>query len=111
MIRSDWASNTNFLGTYSYISTEAGQKGDGARSLAEPVWNYSTSRNPALEVIDVLYYFRPNFHHIFQQIPGLLFAGEATHESYFSMAQGAILSGWREADRLIELYENCKLSN
>ena len=31
----------------------------------------------------------------------LLFAGEATHEKYFSTVHGAIESGWREADRII----------
>ena len=31
--------------------------------------------------------------------------GEATHPKYFSMVHGAILSGWREADRLSSLYE------
>jgi monoamine oxidase len=32
----------------------------------------------------------------------LLFAGEATHDYYFSTTHGAVESGWREADRIIE---------
>lgn len=32
----------------------------------------------------------------------VLFAGEATHSCYFSTVHGAVESGWREADRLIE---------
>ena len=32
----------------------------------------------------------------------LLFAGEATHPRHFSTVHGAIESGWREADRIIE---------
>lgn len=32
----------------------------------------------------------------------LLFAGEATHEHFFSTVHGAIETGWREADRIAE---------
>jgi hypothetical protein len=35
----------------------------------------------------------------------LLFAGEATHSSYYSTVHGAIESGWREAERLTEFYK------
>lgn len=33
----------------------------------------------------------------------LLFAGEATHPHYYSTVHGAIETGYREADRLINL--------
>lgn len=36
----------------------------------------------------------------------ILFAGEATNPHHFSTVHGAIESGWREADRLIQLYPN-----
>lgn len=32
------------------------------------------------------------------------FAGEATHDKFFSTVHGAVESGYREADRLIEMY-------
>lgn len=35
----------------------------------------------------------------------LLFAGEATHRTFYSTTHGALLAGWREAERLNRLSE------
>lgn len=36
--------------------------------------------------------------------PVLLFAGEATHDHYYSTVHGAIETGWREAHRIASFY-------
>ena len=36
----------------------------------------------------------------------VLFAGEATHRKYYSTTHGALLSGQREANRLVEMYRD-----
>ncbi|OQV21850.1 putative Peroxisomal N(1)-acetyl-spermine/spermidine oxidase [Hypsibius exemplaris] len=85
ILRSDWATSERFGGTYSYISLESGSKGLGPIDLGQPEWFQEGPKT---------------------LVPRLLFAGEATHPRYFSMVHGAILSGWREADRLVTLYRS-----
>lgn len=41
---------------------------------------------------------------MFCRSPLLQFAGEATHSHYFSSVHGAIETGWREADRIIDYH-------
>ena len=67
-----WASNPHVLGSYSYQTVASNLAGVGPRTLAKPI---AGGR--------------------------ILFAGEATHEKYFSTVHGAIETGWREADRFI----------
>ncbi|XP_048517929.1 spermine oxidase [Dendroctonus ponderosae] len=78
MIKSSWLSNPNFRGTYSYESTESGK--GLPRQLGAPLVDENGK-------------------------PKVLFAGEATHPYYFSTVHGAIESGYREAERLIQLYQ------
>ncbi|XP_001653663.2 spermine oxidase [Aedes aegypti] len=79
--RSTWYSNRNFRGSYSSRSMISDALNAKAADLAQPLTNS-------------------------QQLPVVQFAGEATHPEYFSTVQGAIESGWREANRLIEIYKD-----
>ncbi|XP_076651144.1 spermine oxidase [Halictus rubicundus] len=78
MIRSNWHQNKHFRGTYSYTSLESAKANVGAKELAEPVMKNGK--------------------------PIVLFAGEATATKNSATVHGAIETGWREAERLINLY-------
>uniref|UniRef100_A0A8C9DPE3 Polyamine oxidase n=1 Tax=Prolemur simus TaxID=1328070 RepID=A0A8C9DPE3_PROSS len=79
MLRSCWHSAPYTRGSYSYVAV--GSTGDDLDLLAQPL--------PADDA------------HAQLQI---LFAGEATHRTFYSTTHGALLSGWREADRLLGLW-------
>ncbi|XP_078089355.1 peroxisomal N(1)-acetyl-spermine/spermidine oxidase-like [Mustelus asterias] len=76
-----WFSNPYTRGSYSHISINS--TADMIDMLAEPLPEAIEGTSPMLQV---------------------LFAGEATHRSYHSTTHGALLSGWREAERLINHY-------
>ena len=81
LIRTLWHSNPNFRGSYSYRSTKSKDLDVWASDLAEPVVDsYGQTR--------------------------LLFAGEATHDHRYSNVHAAVETGWREADRIIELMKS-----
>uniref|UniRef100_A0A2C9GRY9 Amine oxidase domain-containing protein n=1 Tax=Anopheles arabiensis TaxID=7173 RepID=A0A2C9GRY9_ANOAR len=79
--RSRWYSNPHFRGSYSSRSMRSDAMRATAAALAEPL---RTER----------------------AVPVVQFAGEASHPQLYSTVQGAVGSGWREADSLIELYNN-----
>ncbi|KAM9618734.1 peroxisomal N(1)-acetyl-spermine/spermidine oxidase [Trichechus inunguis] len=79
VLRSRWHSAPYTRGSYSYVAV--GSTGDDIDLLAQPL--------PADGVDAQLQ---------------ILFAGEATHRTFYSTTHGALLSGWREADRLIGLW-------
>uniref|UniRef100_V9L291 Peroxisomal N(1)-acetyl-spermine/spermidine oxidase n=1 Tax=Callorhinchus milii TaxID=7868 RepID=V9L291_CALMI len=83
MLRSRWGSNPYIRGSYSYI--RVGSSGADVEELAKPLpYPESTKATPMQ----------------------ILFAGEATHRKYYSTTHGALLSGQREATRLIEMYQD-----
>ncbi|XP_055531185.1 spermine oxidase-like [Wyeomyia smithii] len=75
-VRSTWGSDLNTFGAYSSRSLLTEKLGTGATDLSEPITN-SVGK------------------------PILLFAGEATSHNHWSTVHGAIETGWREADRII----------
>ncbi|KAI4903340.1 hypothetical protein NFI96_034375 [Prochilodus magdalenae] len=83
ILRSAWGSNPYIRGSYSF--TRVGSSGGDVEQLAEPLPYAKSTKAPPLQV---------------------LFAGEATHRKYYSTTHGALLSGQREANRLIELYHD-----
>lgn len=76
--RSTWNSNMNFRGTWSYRTLRSDWTNASSEDLGSPV--------------------------IIKDKPMVLFAGEATDPKDYSTVQGAVVSGWREADRLISHY-------
>ncbi|XP_011688274.1 PREDICTED: uncharacterized protein LOC105450226 [Wasmannia auropunctata] len=76
MLRSKWYTNEHSRGSYSFQSMLAEQMDVKPIDLAEPIM---TGNKPVI-----------------------LFAGEATHDHYYSTVHGAVETGFREADRLID---------
>lgn len=79
--RSQWHSAPYTRGSYSYVAV--GSTGDDLDLMAQPLPEDGTGTQ--LQV---------------------LFAGEATHRTFYSTTHGALLSGWREADRLVSLWDS-----
>ncbi|MEE6516966.1 hypothetical protein FKM82_026858, partial [Ascaphus truei] len=77
---SRWRSEVYTRGSYSYVAV--GSSGRDVDILAQPL----PEEGDAAKSLQVL------------------FAGEATHRSFYSTTHGALLSGWREAGRLIGQY-------
>lgn len=79
--RSLWNMDASFLGSYSYQTTLADQLNVSRVELAAPLLGRGDDNRPLVQ-----------------------FAGEMTVCDHYGIVHGAIKSGWREADRLIELY-------
>lgn len=76
--RTQWFSNPNFRGSYTFRSTATDLLNTSPKDLALPLTNSLG-------------------------VPVVCFAGEATHEHYYSTVHGAVESGWREAKRIYDL--------
>lgn len=75
-LRTSWYTNPHFRGSYSYPSMSAEYLNTSYADLASAVKNGQNK--------DVLY-----------------FAGEATHSTIFASVHGALESGWREAEKIL----------
>nr|XP_006815408.1 PREDICTED: peroxisomal N(1)-acetyl-spermine/spermidine oxidase-like [Saccoglossus kowalevskii] len=84
--QTSWYSNPYTRGSYSYVAV--GSSGDDIDILSKPL-PYSEHMTSSTQ-------------HQLQ----VLFAGEATHRTFYSTTHGALLSGQREADRILSLYKS-----
>lgn len=78
--RTQWDSNPHFRGAYSYYTLKSDALGATTSQLAEPIKNENGA-------------------------PVIQFAGEATSKKHYATVHGAIETGWREAERLIDIYK------
>lgn len=77
--RSKWNSNPFFCGSYTNYSLKSDAVGATTEKLSLPIVNAN-------------------------KLPIIQFAGEATNKHYYSTVHGAVESGWREAQLLIDFY-------
>ncbi|XP_006499356.1 spermine oxidase isoform X12 [Mus musculus] len=113
ILRSAWGSNPYFRGSYSY--TQVGSSGADVEKLAKPLPYTESSKTAHRSSTEQ----QPG-HLLPSKCPEqsldpsrgsikpmqVLFSGEATHRKYYSTTHGALLSGQREAARLIEMYRD-----
>ncbi|XP_056391849.1 peroxisomal N(1)-acetyl-spermine/spermidine oxidase-like [Hyla sarda] len=85
VLRSRWHSNPYIRGSYTNVPLGVDAVKE-QMALAEPL--------PS------------TYQRKIQQPLQVLFAGEATHPNFYTTTHGAYMSGIREAERLIKLYEN-----
>ncbi|OXB52601.1 hypothetical protein ASZ78_014516 [Callipepla squamata] len=93
MLRSRWHSAPYIRGSYSYVAV--GSSGEDIDTLAQPLPEDTSDPRAGLVPPP-----GPDPH---PAAAAGLFAGEATQRSFYSTTHGALLSGWREAERLNEL--------
>ena len=75
VMRTGWHSNPFIRGSYSFRSLDSKEANVWASDLAQPVADSSGCAR-------------------------LFFAGEATHDNFYSTVHGAVETGWREAARI-----------
>lgn len=78
-LRTQWNANKYVRGSYSHIPTTCDFNGVTPATLAEPVWGKIIRKNSD------------------QDVPIIMFAGEATHEHFYSTTHGAYESGVKQA--------------
>ncbi|XP_011142812.2 uncharacterized protein LOC105185188 isoform X2 [Harpegnathos saltator] len=82
ILRSKWFTDEHFQGSYTFQSMNTENLNVKPSDLAEPV--------------------------VVNGKPVILFAGEATHDHYYSTVHGAVETGFREADRLLDFYQRTR---
>lgn len=98
---SRWHSNAMFGGSYSYQSTASFTM--NTDKLHEPIYDVQQQQD---QNDRSLASSQPS-----QRVPRVMFAGEATAGKLYSTTHGAIITGWREADRLRDCLKSVTKSN
>ncbi|CAG2105878.1 unnamed protein product [Medioppia subpectinata] len=93
VIRSKWANNHYICGAYSNRSLNYQRLNCDIDQLSEPIVKTKHS----------------NYHNKCVDCPLILFGGEATDRQFYSTTHGAMRSGQREAQRLIDFYQTVNL--
>lgn len=110
ILRSQWFHDPWTCGSYSHPAI--GCSAQDFKNMMEPLpTKGSESQVPSWTCFfsykhahtQALVSFSSKCLYLFQPLQ-VLFAGEATHPCYYSSVHGALLTGWREADRLISHY-------
>lgn len=82
-LRTQWNANKYIRGSYSHITTRCDVNGITPRSLSEPIWGKLTE-------------------HDNKDVPIIMFAGEATHENFYSTTHGAYDTGIKQAQIFLQ---------
>lgn len=96
-ICSRWHTNSYICGSYSYHSMSSFEK--SVDKLQEPLYDHAADDTNRLRLKSS------------SRLPRVLFAGEATAGKLYSTTHGAIMSGWREADRIRDHLSIAQMSN
>lgn len=87
-VRTKWYENEYVRGGYSHITKSCEKDNVSPRILAEPVWMTMLQNNTK------------------KNLPVILFAGEATHDDYYSTTHGAYETGIRQAKIFLQHHAN-----
>lgn len=85
-IRTQWNTNKYIRGSYSHISVNCDRNKVTPATLAEPIWGKITQNN-CTEIV-----------------PIIMFAGEATHENFYSTTHGAYETGLKQAQTFLQYH-------
>lgn len=108
-----WHSNRYINGAYSYISTNC----DNNKTISHNVLGQALTIEDFYPANQLKITFneengkidskisKDQTHQLNYMPPVVQFAGEACHEKYFSTAHGAFLSGFEQAQRIVEFYK------
>lgn len=84
-LRTQWNANKYVRGSYSHITTRCDADGITPRCLAEPIWGKPKKKYD-------------------KDVPIMMFAGEATHESFYSTTHGAYDTGVKQAQTFLQYH-------